>query len=1350
MKKIISVIMLGLLFTFVLTNNINIHQDITNYQDESILSQDNPYYDDDDLKYLNSDQLYDDNEKYDQSSIIIKLRKTSLSDEKNPQISHEMRDLGVDSLTFLLDATTPDKEDSGIWFEASLNEGVDSKEIISALSHLDEVEKVELNYVYQNETIDFPKVIENPRLFEQWYLEAVNTQAAWEHLETEGYDAGGLSSVVIAVIDTGVDYNHKDLKGNMWININEIPNNGIDDDSNGFIDDIHGVNVVSDERFHSGDPMDDHGHGTHVAGIAAASNNKEGIVGIAYNAKIMAIKAGNASGYFLQTDIAEAILYAYEQGADVINMSFGGRGVSFLVQEALSVAYTRSVLVAAAGNDGMPNQPCPLGAPIFPAAYPYVIGVMSTNPSNGISSFSNTDCISYNAIEYDVFAPGEGILSTLPNDRYAAWSGTSMAAPIVSGIAALLRTYYDDYEVYTNKYIMGQIIATGSYDIRNYKLVDAYLALTTSPKPMLNFYDFYGFDSETIDINNNGDSILDAGELLDLGIIIKNRWGMADNVNVKIDAISTGGIPNPYLDFLIDTVYYGGVGTLSSDDNGVIIEYEEVTGISNPFKIRIDPNTPNDMKFDINVTITYSNALDENDTTTYISISKFTIEIRNGTVLPALIDTDLILTKDRYYIISKPTLIEQGVTVNIEPGTTIYFKNSVNTATGALNESLLNVRGTLIANGTKNEMIKFEAGENQIVDLKQSSGGIIDLSYAEIENPQINVNTVSYAYFYQSEQEVYIVNQSKDGLKQIGLQIIARNINNSKFVNFASLNSFFDCIVSAELENNIFDSSNIRFILGLDYFSIPDKYYQGYAQSANIVSIGYATNNLFLNNGKFVYNKNNINGGIYRPSYLLLGNQINNVFNDNVILNNYQVSLLQSALHLYAYHHNTSNFTNYGRLDPQTNYDYSNVTIDIESNYWGQSSNNLIDSTIHDFFDNFYSEKVSYINSANILGKENMFPFVQKAYILNSENEEVFTVGKETVTFVVEFSRDMDTTIPLDFRFGSSMPFAEFKVEGVYVSPTKWEGIHTFNTIIENGFQYMNISNGASSLDSWFTLGHDVGRFVFEIDVTAAQALIMQGSADEGGIHLNWVQEDFETLAGYNVYRSTSEDGLYHRLNDFVIPYDVKEFYDQTVEPGVTYYYNFTVVKTDLSESVPSGKISIQSLDTMAPTIYHTPIYQGVINQNLLIKALVVDNISIRYVKVYYKTIGENQWNVLNMTQNNNQYLAVIPQQVLSLDGFEYYIEANDGITSTFFGSDTNAYQVTIKNAIDESAFGDVNGDGIINVLDALLILQAINDKINLTSDEFMRADLNKNGQLEAFEALKILLYVTGNNTTLR
>ena len=137
----------------------------------------------------------------------------------------------------------------------------------------------------------------DPRKGEQWALERTRTEDAWQWLEDNGYPAWGDRNIVVAVIDSGVDYTHEDLAGNMWVNAGEIPDNGIDDDNNGFVDDVYGADVVGSEYDHDGDPQDDNGHGTHVAGIIAAQGNNDiGIIGVAPNAQIMAIKAAQYSG----------------------------------------------------------------------------------------------------------------------------------------------------------------------------------------------------------------------------------------------------------------------------------------------------------------------------------------------------------------------------------------------------------------------------------------------------------------------------------------------------------------------------------------------------------------------------------------------------------------------------------------------------------------------------------------------------------------------------------------------------------------------------------------------------------------------------------------------------------------------------------------------------------------------------------------------------------------------------------------------------------------------------------------------------------------------------------------------
>lgn len=362
------------------------------------------------------------------------------------------------------------------WYSVELPTDADVEAAVRTVLALPQVEVAEPNYLWRATTMEIPPVIEglpnattDPAFDEQWHLINAKIAKAWDYLNHNGVYPGGSHDVVVAVIDTGVDYTHEELAANMWVNPGEIPNNNIDDDGNGIVDDVYGANFVSNPSLHNGDPMDPNGHGTHVAGIIAAQAfNGLGGVGTAFNVQIMAVRAGQYSGTFAVQDVAEAIQYAVSQGADVINMSFGGYQESALVEDALEVALNTSVLVAAAGNDGVSLQT----APEYPAAYPWVLGVMASTPDNKLAWFSNTG--------YEIAAPGDAIFSTLPGNQYAAWSGTSMAAPVVSGIAALMRSYYWQRDVYSSRFIMGSIAASGE---ENGGVVDAYKALTEPPQP---------------------------------------------------------------------------------------------------------------------------------------------------------------------------------------------------------------------------------------------------------------------------------------------------------------------------------------------------------------------------------------------------------------------------------------------------------------------------------------------------------------------------------------------------------------------------------------------------------------------------------------------------------------------------------------------------------------------------------------------------------------------------------------------------------------------------------------------------------------------------------------------------
>ena len=266
---------------------------------------------------------------------------------------------------------------------------------------------------------------DDPYWTNQSYLSNIQAPQAWEIIT-------GTSDVVIAVVDTGIDSTHPDLSAQVWNNPGETGfdaagkdkrMNRLDDDGNGYVDDWMGWNTIAGD----GDVYDDHGHGTHVAGVAAAdTNNGQGIAGVAWNARVMPIKALDRTGFGAYAQVAEGIVYAADHGAQVINLSFGSAYPSALLKAAVDYAHARGVtIVAAAGNSGTSEAN-------YPAAYLSVISVGATDADNRLAPFSTFG----NTI--DLVAPGVNVYSTYPDGSYAPFYGSSSSAAHVSGVAALL------------------------------------------------------------------------------------------------------------------------------------------------------------------------------------------------------------------------------------------------------------------------------------------------------------------------------------------------------------------------------------------------------------------------------------------------------------------------------------------------------------------------------------------------------------------------------------------------------------------------------------------------------------------------------------------------------------------------------------------------------------------------------------------------------------------------------------------------------------------------------------------------------------------------------------------------
>ena len=265
------------------------------------------------------------------------------------------------------------------------------------------------------------------RQADQWAIAqgvVIDLPGAWQLSSGAG--------VTVAVVDSGARIEHPDLAPNIWTNFNEVPGNGVDDDNNGYIDDVHGVDLSSTQP--GQDVSDGHGHGTHVAGIIAAALNGQGVVGAAPQAKLMIVKVLANDGSGTTGSVAEGIRYAAANGARIINLSLTSPNNDPRVAEAVQAAAAANVLVvASAGNESRDIDQ----QPAYPAALaaPNLLAVASTDPDDGraISSYSN-----FGRLTVQVAAPGAQILSTANDGGYVEKSGTSMAAPMVAGVAALV------------------------------------------------------------------------------------------------------------------------------------------------------------------------------------------------------------------------------------------------------------------------------------------------------------------------------------------------------------------------------------------------------------------------------------------------------------------------------------------------------------------------------------------------------------------------------------------------------------------------------------------------------------------------------------------------------------------------------------------------------------------------------------------------------------------------------------------------------------------------------------------------------------------------------------------------
>lgn len=1295
----------------------------------------------------------------------------------------------------------------------------DEKDIWSIVDNTNSQNTVEIAepvYKYFTSEESVPSAEDNKGMDKQWYLKDQKLESVWGN-EDYGNTAG--EGTVVAVIDTGVDYNHEDLQDNIWTNSAEVSGTtGADDDNNGYVDDVHGINLIDPNET----PMDDHGHGTHVAGIIAMENNNVGGVGIAYKSKIMPIKAGGSDGTFYSSDIAKGIEYAYKNGADVINMSFGSSAHSALIENALQDAFSSCVLVAAAGNDGIPTADCPKNIEkgnMYPASYSYVIGVMAYDEANSFASFSNWDYKPNANAEYEVVAPGVSVYSTLPNGRYASWNGTSMAAPMVSAEAAILRSSLKDKDTYSSRYIMGQLVGatedTITYyneDVKktyNYKKLSLTASLTNKPKPNITVDEIYAFDSEDISKSNNGDGIIQPGETIDLAIGLRNQWGAAKNVTITVNA-TTNGIDNQYVEFVSDKeVGIDDIGSFGTQNNG--FKYNEsktVVGVEHPIRVKIKDNAPNDLNIRFNINYKAKNGLDENDTTVYRQSydTTYTINIVKGTILSGKITEDTTLTADNYYIIKNSLLIQKGVTVNVEPGTKIQFWASDQySAYGDNYIANISVKGNMYFNGTESQPIDLFPGkdfEAYRVQVEKSDSGTIDMNYVNIENPYIDISsgshlncTQNYDYIIErrfidgeiDENSAYSAFIFADYLEKSRISNI-RNKNKYAYVKGQFKEVLFDnCSITYNNNNNWQDDitiTNSTFLINeakiddgnitknitsamcfagdkyktLDYDTVSkirslngkkyviykinnhyfdtDEYMKNYLAIEKAISKNgghISTVNLDEKGKKLLYNlANDVRGeestgtfGVYNGVYYDFQKEkvcsLNNENIDSEVsvrksypLGEYSIGTvdgdIRSSASAWFYKNeyiiaeypdnvediNIKNInTDPGYIGILENTKFKNnailnilictdtsewmkvsapadntLTYMATDNYWGTTDENLIQKQLVDFDTNTnYADIITspYLDKPS----EETYPCVSDIYITDKNGDKVDTVGNGTYDVHVLFNRDMDKNTDPMVSYGPDDPYTDYTLKGQWNSSREWVGKMPIKVLINQGHQYFRVKDAAAADDHWLTTGTDWGRFEFDVTASGAEALTLQSEGRVGSIYLNWTQDEYDTMAGFNIYRSeTGEEGSFKKINSSILSSEEKEYEDKKVEAGKKYYYYFTVVDTAMSESRPSNITTNASVDDKPPVIKHTPLKSIINGVGATVTATVKDNIGVQGVTLLYRMEGEENYKSVAMNNTTGiNYTAHIDAEDMNVGNLQYYIEATDGTNYAYSGS---------------------------------------------------------------------------------
>lgn len=994
-------------------------------------------------------------------------------------------------------------------------------EAVEMLKEVSEVEYAEPNYLAfisaDGAATDSATYVSEPLYSEQWAPAAINLPALWD------MPLADAKRPVIAILDTGVDINHPDLKDNIWTNEKEANGSDFeDDDNNGYCDDVHGWDFIHNTAIIS-DGMDGNGHGTHCAGIAAAvGNNGIGITGANPNAMILPIKVMGDDGTGDVATIVRGIDYAVASGANILSMSLGG-GKSTAEYQALSKAYAAYIpIVAAAGNSGVSIYDILRGGLKFPAAYDIVLGVMASGQNGQRAGYSNYDPDgpfytqyantdrNYSQKDntslgefwnYDLMAPGTGIMSTLPGGKYGKLSGTSMATPFVAGaLSRMLQVkgfdYAKDYGIFgdmAEAKMKGTDVfdakAAVSYDESNREVALRLLAITIDDKEF-----------------GDGDGNADAGETIAIYPTIRSLWGEAKNIKVSITE-------NPNVNDSAYTIVENGA------DFGFTVNSRGSATAKNPIKIKIGEEVNDGYTIPLTFDFTCDNMSGELMHTHQHAY----IDVMNAVEIGGMITENTTLYPNVHYRVTKPIAVPKGVTLTIKPGTVLKFEDgtgiSVTTSfdykyiDGKFGEYYVDEEksGKLVIQGTPDSLI--------VIDGSACEG--FSLTSAECEVSCKNLIPIEYVLF----KDLRISNSGCFG---------GYCLRNCIVDNAHIWYTFF--LHNAWLENSIFSDINMKWFSDLSKLkeciflniisNFQDKSFYNYSTSEGN---NYLTPVLYKGNDDFRYQ--NLYSNHRTPTTVTFEHP------------SYWGSSKESIVRKYVY--------------------------DIER---GQGFG--------------YFDLSNMLTRPNKEAHGCVWKVVVDGYDAQDDFDEMPPLGVGRHKFEVFYNRDdMDTTTTPTITMGLQEPYTQTAINqdgfwsvqdsvSVYTAYLDIDGKMTID-----GLNRIAVT-GAKDHDH-FDVPTENFRFNVMVQKAGSMSTGMVAEAGLGKVNLSWNTTDvnFDDMMGYNLYRYTKEDKSdVAKINTSLLSPTDDSYTDTDVVPGTTYYYYIMEMYTDLTQSAISNVVAATPL----------------------------------------------------------------------------------------------------------------------------------------------------------------------------